>query len=138
MTAVVDASVVIASLTDNGPLGTWSRWELDRDDLVAPHLMPVEVANGLRRGVMRGRLSADSATLAHFELSRMPVQLFSYEQLADRVWELRDNLSPYDAWYVALAESLNAPLVTLDVRSSRGSGPRCEFRLPPDLVADPS
>lgn len=130
MTAVVDASAVIASLTDDGALGEWARAELDREDLAAPHLMPVEAANGLRRGVARGRLSMDVATLAHIELTGMPVQLFPYEPHAARVWELRDNLSLYDAWYIALAEALDAPLITLDLRSSRAAGPRCEFRLP--------
>ena len=75
--------------------------------------------------------SADSAVLAHDDLVQLPVELFPYELHARRVWELRENLTAYDAWYVALAESLDAPLVTLDHRLARATGPRCQFRLPP-------
>lgn len=131
MTVVVDASAVVAALVDHGSDGTWAEAELVRDDLVAPHLMPVEVANTLRRAVLARHLSVDSATLAHRDLLRLRVQLFSYEPSAERVWQLRGNLSAYDAWYVALAEALDAPLVTLDRRMARARGPRCPFRLPP-------
>ena len=130
MTAVADSSAVVAALSDDGPLGDWARAELDREDIAAPHLMPVETANTLRRGVLRGRLSPDSATLAHDQLIHMAVLLFPYEPHARRIWELRDNLTTYDAWYVALAELLDAPLVTLDRRIAGATGPRCEFRLP--------
>ena len=108
MTAVVDASAVVAALTDDGQVGDWARNELDRSDLAAPHLMPVETANLLRRGVLRGRLSVDFATLAHEDLIRLRVTLFPYEPHGRRIWELRNNLTTYDAWYVALAESLDA------------------------------
>lgn len=121
---------MVAALTDNGPLGSWARAELDREDLAAPHLLPVETANTLRRGILRGRLSPDSAALAHHDLIRLAVSLFPYEPHARRIWELRDNVTPYDAWYVALAESLDAPLITLDQRMARSPGLRCEFRLP--------
>ncbi len=131
MTVVVDASAVAAALVDDGNDGTWAEAELIRDDLAAPHLMPVEVANILRRAVLARHLSLDSATLAHRDLLRLPVQLFPYEPSAERVWQLRNNLSAYDAWYVAVAEALDAPLVTLDRRMSRARGPRCPFRLPP-------
>ena len=60
----------------------------------------------------------------------LPVELFPFGPLAARVWELRENVTPYDAWYVALAESLDADVATLDVRLSRAAGPRCTFRLP--------
>lgn len=61
-----------------------------------------------------------------------PVVRYPYEPFAERVWELRPTVTPYDAWYVALAESLNARLATLDLRLSRAPGPRCGFVLPPD------
>ncbi|MGQ0607829.1 MAG: type II toxin-antitoxin system VapC family toxin [Chloroflexota bacterium] len=131
MTVVVDASAVVAALVDRDPDGTWAEAELARDDLAAPHLMPVEAANILRRAVLARHLSPDSATLAHGDLLRLPVLLFPYEPSADRVWQLRGNLSAYDAWYVALAEALEASLVTLDRRMARARGPRCRFRLPP-------
>jgi predicted nucleic acid-binding protein len=131
VTIVVDASVVVAALVDDGPDGEWAEEELDRDDLAAPHLMLVEAANILRRAVMAGDLSADVGTLAHRDLVRLRVGLFPYEPHAERVWSLRGNLTAYDGWYVALAEALEVPFVTLDRRVARASGPRCSFRLPP-------
>ena len=131
MTVVVDASAVVAALVDAGSDGRWAESELAREGLAAPHLMPVEAANILRRAVLAGDLSADIAALAHDDLIHLRVDLFPYEPHAQRVWQLRDNLTAYDAWYVALAEDLGIPLVTLDQRLARANGPRCEFRLPP-------
>lgn len=131
MTVVVDASAVVAALVDAGSDGRWAESELSREGLAAPHLMPVEAANILRRAVLAGDLSADIAALAHDDLVQLRVDLFPYEPHAQRVWQLRDNLTAYDAWYVALAEDLGLPLVTLDQRLARANGPRCEFRLPP-------
>ena len=81
--------------------------------------------------MLSGDLSSDAASLAHEDLVQLRVDLFPYEPHARRVWQLRDNLTAYDAWYVALAEALSAPLVTLDQRIARAHGPRCDFRLPP-------
>lgn len=131
MTVVVDASAVVAALVDDGPDGRWAESEIVREGLAAPYLMPVEAANILRRAVLAGDLSADTATLAHEDLVALRVDLFPYEPHARRVWQLRDNLTAYDAWYVALAEALGTPLVTLDERIARAPGPRCAFRLPP-------
>ena len=132
MTVVVDASAVVAALVDGGSDGRWAESELVGQPLAAPHLMPVEAANILRRVALAGDLSADVASLAHDDLVQLRVELFEYEPQAERVWQLRNNLTAYDAWYVALAEALGAPLVTLDERISRASGPRCEVRLPPN------
>ena len=131
MTLVVDASAVVAARVDDGADGRWAAAEIARDQLAAPHLMPVEVANVLRRAVLAGDLSADEAALAHEDLLQLRVEFFPYEPQAGRVWELRNNLTAYDAWYVALAEALDAPLVTLDERVQRAHGPRCAIRLPP-------
>jgi predicted nucleic acid-binding protein len=98
---VVDAAVVVAALVDNGPTGQWCELQLMAEELAAPHLMPVETANILRRSA--------------------------------RVWQLRNNMTAYDAWYIAIAESLNAPLATLDMRLSWASG--CTFLTPPDIQA---
>lgn len=130
MTLVVDASMVVAAAVDAGPGGVWARAMLTSDDLAAPHLMPVEATNVLRRAVLTGDLSADVASLAHIDLQRLPVVLFPYQPFADRVWELRGAVTAYDAWYVALAEALDADLATLDGRLARAAGPRCPFLTP--------
>ena len=131
MTLVVDASVVAAALLGAGSTGEWAEQVLLEGQLAAPHLLPVEVANILRRAGAPGQLSRDAASLAYDELREMPVELFPYGPVAARIWELREDVTPCDAWYVALAESLQAELVTLDLRLSRAAGPRCRFRLPP-------
>lgn len=128
---VVDASFIVAGLVDSGPDGIWAERLLATDQLAAPHLMPVEVANILRRAIVAGDLSADVASMAHTDLLAFRVELFPYAPFAARVWELRSNITSYDAWYVALAESLGATLVTLDGRLSRAPGPRCTFQTPP-------
>jgi predicted nucleic acid-binding protein len=116
---VIDASLVVAALIDSGKDGTWALKLLGTDQLAAPHLMPAEVANILRRAVLSGQVSADSAALTHADLLALRIELFPYSPFADRVWELRGNLTSYDAWYVAVAEALGAKLATLDVRLSR-------------------
>lgn len=130
MTLVVDASVVVAALVDDGPVGQWAEGVLASDALAAPHLMPVEVANILRRAAGSGRIPADTAGLAHADLVRLRVTLFGYEPHAPRVWELRQNVTSYDAWYVAVAEAVGSPLATLDGRLTRAVGPRCKFVQP--------
>jgi len=127
---VVDAGFVVAALVDSGREGTWADALLASDSMAAPHLMPVEVANILRRAVGSGDLTPDAASLAHADLLALRIDLFPYGPFASRVWELRENVTCYDAWYVALAESLDAPLATLDVRLTRATGPRCRFQLP--------
>lgn len=131
MTLVVDATVVVAALVDSGPEGTWAEQILMDEPLMAPHLMPVEVANIFRRAAVSGDFSSEVATLAHGDLMRLRVQLFPYEPIAERAWELRENITMYDSWYVALAEAVDSPLATLDRRLSRSPGTGCEFTLPP-------
>lgn len=130
MTLVVDAGFVVAALVDSGPTGTWAEKLLAQDDLAAPHLMLVEAANVLRRAALASEITADTAAMAHADLLSLRVELFSYEPFAARVWELRENVTSYDAWYVALAESLNARLATLDLRLCNAIGPRCAFVTP--------
>jgi predicted nucleic acid-binding protein len=129
MTLVIDASAVVAALVDSGPAGTWAE-ELLASKLVAPHLLHVEAANVLRRAVAAGQISDDIASLAHADLVDLRVDLVPYEAVADRVWELRHNVTANDAWYVAAAELLDAPLATLDERLASAPGPRCAFRTP--------
>ncbi|MDP9398991.1 MAG: type II toxin-antitoxin system VapC family toxin [Actinomycetota bacterium] len=132
MTLVIDASIVVAALTDAGPLGSWAESCLAAGPLAAPHLMPVEAANILRRAALAGDISADAASLAHADLVSLRVSLFPYAPFASRVWELRSTITAYDGCYVALAEVLAARLATLDLRLSRASGARCEFATPPE------
>ncbi len=127
MTIVVDASVVVAALVDSGPDGSWSESVLLGEPLAAPHLLQVEVAGVLRRAALAGDISADVASLAHADLLSLHVELVPYEPFAARIWELRDNVTPYDAWYVALSEALGASLATLDARLTKAPGPRCAF-----------
>jgi predicted nucleic acid-binding protein len=130
VTLVADASFVTAALVDGGADGRWADGLLSSEDLVAPHLLPVEVASILRRASLAGDISSDTASMAHSDLLSLRVDLFPYAPFAVRVWELRANVSTYDAWYVALAEALGARLATLDRKLSRAGGPRCEFVLP--------
>lgn len=130
MTVVVDASAVVAALVDSGPDGRWAE-ALLASDLAAPHLLPVEVASVLRRAAQAGDITDDIASVAHADLLDLRVELVPYDSVAARAWELRRNLTAYDAWYVAVAELLDAPLATLDQRLARSTGPTCSFRTPP-------
>lgn len=138
MTLVVDASTMVAALVDVGHDGSWADQLLSADNLAAPHLMPVEAANILRRAAQAGDISADTATLAHSDLVALRMELFPYEPFAERVWELRENVTTYDGWYVALAESLEANLATLDRKLAQAPGPHCGFETPPPEEADDS
>ena len=130
MSLVVDASVVVAALVDSGPDGEWAARVLREQTLAAPHHMPIEAANVLRRAALAADLSPDTASLAHADLLQLRVALFPYSPLAERCWQLRENITTYDAAYVVLAEQLDAPLATLDTRLARAAGPRCQFETP--------
>jgi predicted nucleic acid-binding protein len=132
MTLVIDASLVVSALVDTSATGEWAESILTTGPLNAPHLMPVEVANILRRAALRGDITSDVASMAHADLLDLRVELFPYAPFAPRAWQLRDNITSYDAWYVALAESLGSNLATLDRRLAQASGPRCEFETPPE------
>jgi predicted nucleic acid-binding protein len=113
---VCDASVVVAALLDSGDDGRWAAAKIAGPDLHAPTPLPFECANVMRRHELAGTISADQAAQAHADLLDLPIEFWPYELLAQRIWELRQNLSSYDAAYVALAEALDADLVTLDRR----------------------
>lgn len=132
MTLVIDASLVVSALIDTSATGNWAESILLTGPLNAPHLMPVEVTNILRRAVARGEITADVASMAHADLLDLRVEFFPYAPFAARVWELRANLTSYDAWYVALAEALGSNLATLDQKLAQAAGPRCGFDTPPD------
>jgi len=120
---VVDASVVIEVLlqTDAGRAITGTLLD-GRDTLHAPHLLDVEVAQVLRRFVLRGELSESRAREAIDMLRQFPLTRYPHEPLLGRIWALRENRTAYDAAYVALAEGLRSPLVTRDRRLAAAPG----------------
>lgn len=128
---VVDASVVVSALIGVDDDAEWASSMLLAGPLCAPHLLPVEVASVLRRGAGAGDISPDAASLAYADMLDLRVELYPFAPLAVRIWEMRQNVRCYDGWYVALAELLGAPVVTLDRRLAHSAGPRCEFRTPP-------
>ena len=87
--------------------------------------MTFEAANIIRRHELAGLIDPAQAAQAHTDLLDLPVEQWPYEALADRAWELRPNLTSYDAGYMALAELLDAPLVTLDRGIAKAPGARC-------------
>ncbi len=131
MTLVVDASALIAAFVDSQREGEWADSLIASDELAGPEVALAEATNILRRMELSGDLSRDKAAASRFDLMRLAIVLHPFSPFADRVWELRHNLTAYDAWYVALAESLDCPLVTLDLRLSRASGPTCKMLTPP-------
>ena len=131
MTVVADASVLVAVLVDSGREGKWAESAVAEGSLAGPELALAEASNILRRLEQAGKISRLEANSAHGDLLRLDLELFPFAPFADRVWALRNNLTSYDAWYVALSEVLDCPLVTIDRKLSRASGPRCEILVPP-------
>lgn len=101
----------------------------DDGDLHAPHLVDVEVCHALRRLVATGRLSDDRANDARSDFADLVVARYPHGPLMDRMWDLRHNLTAYDAAFVALSESLGVPLITCDARlaTARGHEARVEL-----------
>lgn len=122
---------MVEALLGSGDLGDWAERVLQGAYLVAPQLLHAEVANIVRRLEMSGRLSAMGADRTFAQLQAMPVGTVPFGACAQRIWELRHNLTCYDAWYVAAAELHDVPLATLDLRLASAPGPRCEFLIPP-------
>lgn len=122
---VVDASVLATALGDDNTDGDVARTRLMEETLAAPELIDLEVSSVLRRLVRVGSLPPRRAELALSDLMALPLRRVPHRALLPRCWDLRDNLTIYDAAYVALAEALDVTLVTSDVRLSRAPGPRC-------------
>jgi predicted nucleic acid-binding protein len=128
---VCDASALVALLLDSGPDGRWVAEALTGADLAAPSLVAFEAANIIRRHELAGLVSTDQAAQAHADLLDLAIEHWPYEILAPLAWPLRQNMSIYDAGYVALAELTDATLVTLDRRISGAPGLRCTIATPP-------
>jgi predicted nucleic acid-binding protein len=122
---VVDASCLFEVVADTaGAEAVRARLSSDSDH-VAPHVIDVEVLNVIRWAYMLGHLDGTAAAQAIEDLAAWPGERFGHRSLLSRAWELRDNVRGWDAVYVALAEVLEAPLVTLDRRLATARGPRC-------------
>jgi predicted nucleic acid-binding protein len=126
---VVDASVLAAALADDGADGDSARARLRGETLAAPDLIDLETLSVFRRGLASGAVDTRRAALALADLAALPLRRAPHRPLLARCWELRDNLTAYDAAYVALAEMLPAVLLTADARLARAPGPRCAVEL---------
>jgi predicted nucleic acid-binding protein len=122
---VVDASVLVTALADDGADGDAARARLRGRRLAAPELIDLEVLSVLRRGHASGALDLRRVDLAIADLLDLPIERARHSQLLLRCWELRHNLTPYAASYVALAEALDAELLTADARLAAAPGIRC-------------
>ncbi|MBA3366930.1 MAG: type II toxin-antitoxin system VapC family toxin [Actinobacteria bacterium] len=126
---VADASIIASALGDDGPDGARARRRLAGERLFAPELIDLEVASVWRRAARAGRLATRRARQALADLAVLPLVRAPHQPLMIRIWELHDNLTPNDAAYVALAEALDAPLLTADRRLTRAPGVHCEIEL---------
>jgi predicted nucleic acid-binding protein len=127
---VCDASAIAALLLDSGPDGQWVTHTIDSGNITAPTLVTYETANVIRKHELSGQVSPDQAAQAHADLLDLTIELWPYDILAARAWELRQNLSIYDATYVALAEATGLTLVTLDKRLAKAPGTKCGMAAP--------
>jgi predicted nucleic acid-binding protein len=122
---VVDASVLVTALADDGADGRRARWRLRGERLSAPAVVDLEVLAALRRLATAGRLGSARADQAIADLRSVRVARIAHKALLSRCWELRANLTVYDAAYVALAEAFDAVLVTADGRLAGAPALRC-------------
>lgn len=127
---VIDASClfgVVAGTTRSEAI----RGRMAQDeDHAAPHAIDVEVLNVVRDQYLRGRLDPTAARQAVTDLRDWPGERYAHRPLLDRAWQLRESIRGWDAFYVALAEMMNATLLTLDQRLARAHGPACAIEVP--------
>jgi predicted nucleic acid-binding protein len=118
---VLDASAAVFALLNDGD----ARRSLATETVVVPHLADSEVTHALRAQVLRGQVGAHDARAALARWARLGLRRLAVVGLLARIWELRDDLTAYDATYVALAEALACELVTADARLAQAPGPMC-------------
>jgi predicted nucleic acid-binding protein len=112
---VIDASAVVLLLSGGAPAEpAWDRITRSGETLHAPQVLPLEVLNAIRRAAAAGRIPPETGRALVEDFRDLRCATYPHEPLLPRVWELRENLTAYDAAYVALAEALGAALVTLD------------------------
>lgn len=136
MSIVVDSSVILAALLSTGTDGAWAERVVGDGSIFAPELIRVEVTNIIRRLERAKEITGQEASAAYDDFMELELYLHPFEPFADRIWELRHNVTSYDAWYVALAEALTLPLATLDSRLAVAHGPLCRFLTPSEQVHD--
>ena len=121
---VLDASAIVEVLVGTGPRSERIRERVESpgQSLHVPHLMDIEVLYTLRRFTLHGTFSRKRSDEAFEDLNNIVFERYPHTWLLGRIWYLKDNLTAYDATYVALAEALGAPLVTTDVRLARAPG----------------
>jgi predicted nucleic acid-binding protein len=130
VSVVVDASVIVAALIDEGTDGAWAEGVLTSGYLHAPELARAEATNVLRRLERAKVISTAEANAAHEDLMQLQLELLAFDPFGERVWELRHAVTSYDAWYIAAAEALDVPLATLDERLAKASRVTCKFLTP--------
>jgi predicted nucleic acid-binding protein len=127
---VVDASALLeALLRTPSAKAVEDRMFAPRQTMHAPHLLDVEVAQVIRRYAANGEIDSPRGRSALADLADFPLQRYPHDVLLPRIWELRNALTAYDAAYVALAEALDAPLLTRDRRLAAASGHRAQLEL---------
>ncbi len=126
---VVDASVVVTALADDGDDGDRARDRLRNDRLAAPHLLDIEVVSAWRRLAAAGQIDERRAELARTDLRELRIERVAHGPLVERCWQLRSNMTAYDAAYVALAEMIDAPLLTADAKLANTPGPTCTIEV---------
>jgi predicted nucleic acid-binding protein len=124
---VVDASVIAPAVADGGPDGEACRARIKGQSLAAPDLLRVEAVSVIRRQLASGALTTAQANNAIDDLLNLPITVYPTAPVLRRAWELRDNATAYDLYYVALAEALGCALVTADQRLANAPGSRCQF-----------
>ena len=125
---VLDASAAIEAYIDSPSTGEIDRL-FEENMLMAPQSLGVEVMQGFRRMVFAGESDERQASLAIRNIMELPIVKLPFEPFVERIWELRNNVSAHDAWYVAIAETFGVPLATTDRRLANATGPLCEFRV---------
>ncbi len=122
---VIDAGILVTGLADDGPDGDRVRARLRGERLAAPHVIDLEVASAWRRLLAAGALDERRAALALADLASLRIERAPHRPLLPRSWELRADLTIYDAVYIALAEHLGTTLLTGDARIASAPGTRC-------------
>lgn len=126
---VLDASVLANVIADDGVDGAAARRSIGNEELAAPELIDVETVSVFRKRWLAEDLTKHRFDLAIDDLAALVIQRYPLLPLMRRAFELRSNVTPHDASYVALAEMLKCPLLTGDGRLAAAPGPHCEFRL---------